>query len=136
MGTALEKRPIRVQARRTEPASAFRVDYYTNRTDFLCVLYAACGIETGAIAELLKMTPGRVAYRITKYERGRRRKDPTVRKLFRLGKSPIARSLISQASQNASMASKTVQKQLDNKGLFTPIPTGVLTHESRLVRKK
>ena len=136
MGTTLERKPIRVVARRADRASAFRVDYYANRTDFLCVLYAACGIETGAIADMLKMTPGRVAYRITKYERGRRRKDPTVRKLFRLGKSPIARSLISQASKNASLASKTVQKQLDNKGLFTPIPTGVLTNESRLNRKR
>ena len=130
MGTATK--PIHVHARRViDKPTAFRVDYFANRQDFLCVLYAALGMETAAIGDMLNMTEGRVAYRIAKAERGKRRSDLTQRKSWRKGKSPMIRALVSQASQGSHLGFKTVRKQLDAKGLFTPRASGVLRHNGK-----
>lgn len=112
-----------------DKASPRRVDYFGNASDFQCVLLAAIGLSTEAIAGMTDLTVGQVMYRIMKSQSGRRKGEPSERMKYRNGSSDVVQTVISTvASSPRSSVVKKVSQQLDDKGLYTPVPNGVMKH--------
>lgn len=123
----LANRPQRVKARRLEgPRPHKFVDFHANATDFQCVLLAAIGWGSAAIAEYTGLTEGQVQYRIGKAETDRRKGEATARQLYRTGKSTVAQSVVAAITSKSSTVKKQITTSLDKRGLYSPRPRGVL----------
>jgi hypothetical protein len=107
------------------------VDFHANQTDFLCVMLAACGWSTRAIAAHTNLTEGQVVYRIGKSERDRGDGNLTQRSAYRNGSSPVANAIVQTISSRGSMVSREVKTTLDSRGLYTPRPSGVMNHQRK-----
>jgi len=96
-----------------------RVDFFMQMQDLRCVLLAAAGLSTAAIAGKTGLTECQVSYRLGKSEQGRRRGDPTQRSLYRQGMSPIASLVVALASGSGPIREQ-VTERLYKRGLYTP----------------
>ncbi len=110
----------------TERAPMAWVDYHANAQDLQCVMLAALGWTTAAIAKQVRLTEGQVVYRISKSEFGRRKGELTARTQYRQGKSDIAQAMVVQISGNRSPVRRFVVATLDKRGLYSPRPRGVM----------
>jgi hypothetical protein len=107
------------------------VDFFANGSDFLCVLLAAIGFTTEAIAKRTNLTESQVQYRLWKAEQKERANGQlTSRTAYRQGKSDVARMVVSQFTGQRSQVKKIVTKKLDRKGLYSPQPSGVMTDDN------
>lgn len=130
-GHALARRTVKVTAKRVhdEPRPKHYVDYHANAQDFLCVMLAACGWSSKAIASHLDMTKGRVDYRIGKVERERRSGEMTQRSKYRNGQGNIAHAIVATITSRGSLVKKDITTTLDKRGLYAPRSKGVLRDE-------
>lgn len=134
-GHALAKKAVRVTVKRRMDHTVQWVDYHANAKDLLCVMLAACGWSTRAIASHLKMTEGRVEYRIGKAERERRDGELTQRSKYRSGEGSVAQAIVATITSRGSVVKQVVTKTLDKRGLYAPQPTGVMRHDPARVSK-
>lgn len=126
----LAKRPTKVKVRRLDEQRPHKyVDFHANATDFQCVLLAAIGWGSAAIADYTGLTEGQVQYRIGKAETGRRKGEATARQMYRTGKSPVAQSVVAAITGRGSVVKKQITTTLDKRGLYAPRPKGVMRDE-------
>jgi hypothetical protein len=132
----LANKPTKVTVKRRltglKPEAPHRyVDFFTNAQDFLCVMLAALGWSTRAIAEHTSLSEGQVSYRIGKSEQGRKKNDLTQRMAYRNGKGDVAHVVVSTIAAKGSTAHKAVTRTLDGRGLYSPKSSGVLRHDRK-----
>lgn len=135
MSTALANKPTKVTVRRrvtdSDKVPSRYVDFFTNAQDFLCVMLAAIGWSTKAIAQHTNLSEGQVAYRIGKSEMGRKKNDLTQRMAYRNGQGDVAHVVVKTIAASGTTAHKAVMKKLDDRGLYSPKSTGVLRHDKK-----
>ena len=113
-----------------------KVDFFGNSQDLLCFAFASSGITTQGIQNALAsigifLTQSQIQYRIGLAESDRRKGDPTQRRLYREGKSPVAQALVSQIVGNRGIGQqvkKNAVEHLDKKDLYQPRPKGVMNN--------
>lgn len=106
-----------------------RVDFFTYAEDLQCVLLANIGLYDQAISDITGLSKGQVSYRLMRAEAGRRKGDPTSRALYRKGNSDVVQTVIKTVVGKNSMVKRQIVSTLDQRGLYTPQPTGVMKHQ-------
>ena len=110
-----------------EHAPPRRVDFHGNASDFQCVLLAALGWTTFAIANETGLTKSQVEYRLRMAEEKERAAGKkSARFQYRNGQSPVAKLAVAQLLGGRSKVKKAIVTSLDKKGLYAPRPQGVM----------
>lgn len=113
-------------------AAPRRVDYFSYAEDLQCVLLANIGLMDDAIASITGLTIGQVRYRLAKAWAGRRKGQATARMQYRRGDSPAVQAVIRTVTGRNSEVKRLVTENLDKKGLYQPLPSGVMTNNRKV----
>lgn len=132
METIVVRRRARGRVREQDRTLPSRVDFFLNANDLRCVLLAAAGWSTAAIAMQTGLTVGQVVYRLHKSEKRRAAGTPTLRKAYRGGTSPVAKMIATFVAGKTGPVRKSITSGLDRKGLYTSRSRGVLRDDRSL----
>jgi hypothetical protein len=88
-----------------------KVDFFANAQDLYCYAFASSGLTTVGIQSALEnvgifLTLSQIQYRLRCAEADRKVGQPTQRKLFREGRSPIAQIVVAQIVGNRGVGQK------------------------------